>query len=466
MASVCHGGFGPASTRGCRASELRIRSEQPFDMTTPQRIAVIGSGISGLGAAWALSQRHHVTLIEGAERLGGHARTIDVSMDDRPVPVDTGFIVYNERNYPNLSTLLSTIGVATEPTDMSFSVRSGSYEFGAAASALATRPTMLMSRRTRAILRGILRFRSDVAHRSSIARSTTLADHLRDGAYPEPFIEDYLLPLAAAVWSGTGSDAASMPVGTFLDFLGNHGLFEVPRPRWRTVSGGSREYVDRLAKEIPRIWTGAPVRSVTRTEEGVVVTTTEGHEVFDHVVLATHAPQSIALLAGDLREDEAEILGSFGYASNRAVVHRDTSVMPSRRALWSAWNASRTRVSSTDPVSVTYWMNRLQNLDDRYPVFVTLNPGRPLRGVIDTVVFQHPQFDTATERAQRRLHEIQGRGGVWHCGAWTGYGFHEDGLQSGLTVAAALGSPAPWDDSVTPVSPASVHTAPTRYRTR
>jgi hypothetical protein len=431
--------------------------------TTPKKIAVIGSGVSGLGAAWALNQHHDVTLIEREPRLGGHARTIDVAMGHQLVPVDTGFIVYNQRNYPNLSNLFSALDVSTEPTDMSFSVKSEGFEFAATPRALLADPRRLMSPRTWAILRGINRFRKDVSDHSTLSNTeTTLIEYLRAGNYPEPFIIDYLLPLAAAVWSGAGTDAASMPVGTFLRFLANHGLFELERPQWRTVSGGSREYVERIAKGIPLVRTGVAATSVARVPDGVIVTTTDDSERFDEVVLATHTPQAVELLGIDLSPEEREVLEAFRYAPNRAVVHRDPSPMPGRKTAWSAWNAVGTSPGSAQPISVTYWMNRLQNLGERFPLFVTLNPETEPDNIIEDIWYQHPQFNPATHRAQRRLPEIQGRGGVWYAGAWTGYGFHEDGLQSGLTVAAALGSKAPWHDDIVPASPAAVHSAPSR----
>jgi predicted NAD/FAD-binding protein len=429
--------------------------------TSPKNIAVIGSGVTGLGAAWALSRNHHVSLLERDTRLGGHARTIDVTMGEQLVPVDTGFIVFNHRNYPNLTNLFDTLDVATEATDMSFSVKSGRYEFAPTPGALLGDPRHITSRRTWAILRGINRFRKQVAGYETIPNpDDTLIAFLRGGHYPEPFITDYLLPLAAAVWSGAGTDAASMPVGTFLHFLSNHGLFEIERPRWRTVSGGSREYVERIAKEIPQVRTGVNVTAVARAPDGVEVTTPDGPEFYDEVVLATHAPQTLRLLGDDAREEERSILGAFRYAPNRAVVHRDASVMPRRKAAWSAWNAVGTPPGSAQPISVTYWMNRLQNLDPNHDVFITLNPGTDPEQIIDDIWYAHPQFNPDTDRAQQRLSEIQGTDGIWYCGAWTGYGFHEDGLQSGLTVAAALGSPAPWHDSITPATPAAIHSAP------
>lgn len=435
-------------------------------MTTPKHIAVVGAGVAGLGAAWALSQDHHVTLIERNDRLGGHARTIDIPMGNQLVPVDTGFIVYNERNYPNLENLFSTLDVPSVESDMSFSVTSGLRDFAPTPKALFGNLPQLLSRDTWDIMRGITRFRGAVNRHADLADSTmTLGEYLTLHRYSDAFSRNYLLPLAAAVWSGAGTDAASMPIATFMRFLKNHGLFEARRPQWRTVSGGSREYVERIEKEIPLIRTGVDVKAVTRVAGGVEITADGESQLFDEVVLATHAPQTVDLVGSDLSPHERDILGAFRYAPNRAVVHRDPSFMPRRKSAWSAWNAIGTDASSAQPISVTYWMNRLQNLDERHPVFVTLNPVSEPSDIIDDVWYQHPQFNLDTDRAQRLVPEIQGTGGLWYCGAWMGYGFHEDGLSSGLAVAAALGSPAPWHHDIEQVSPASAHSTPA-WRTR
>ena len=426
------------------------------------KIAVVGSGIAGLGAAWALSRRHDVTLYEAEQRLGGHARTIDAVVGDRLVTVDTGFIVYNERNYPNLTALFAHHGVATEATVMSFSVSGEGFEYATTIGGLLAGLSWKRSRRSLAIARGISRFRRSL-RRGDVDADATLGEHLRGSGYPEPFIIDYLLPLAATVWSGSARDAADMHASTLMRFLANHGLFDLPRPRWRTVAGGSREYVDRLAKEITRVHAGTPVSTIRRTGDGAVVMGPHGGERYDHVVLATHAPTSLAIL-DDATDLERSVLRHFRYAPNRAVVHGDASFMPRRRRAWASWNAAAGDEEERAPMTVTYWMNRLQRLDDVADVFVTLNPLRQPQEVIDDVWFSHPQFTPATLRAQRRLPAIQGNGGVWFCGAWTGNGFHEDGLQSALTVAAALGAPAPWHDELEPMSPAAVNAAPRQGR--
>lgn len=431
------------------------------------RIAVVGAGVTGLGAAWALSRRHEVTLYESGRDLGGHARTIDVEMGGRSVPVDTGFIVYNERNYPNLTALFDHLEVATEPSDMSFSAASvdGTFEYAGRISGLFAQKKNLVRPEMWEILRGMLRFRGEKRRlqQGAIDPSVSLAAYLLRRGYPEAFGSRYLLPLAAAVWSGAVDDVGAMPMGTFLRFLDNHGLVSLDdRPSWRTVSGGSREYVGRVAEPIKEILTSRPVRHVARRPDGVVIRDAADEiRRFDHVVMASHADVSLRLLGDGASWAERDVLSAFHYADNRAVVHRDVSLMPRRRSVWSSWN-SLVGIGSDRPVGVTYWMNRLQNLDPRFPVFVSLNPVVEPDSdlVLDSVQYQHPQFDAVSARAQVRLGEIQGADRVWFCGAYAGHGFHEDGLQAGLTVAEALGSPAPWAHRISPVSPAARHAAP------
>ena len=433
------------------------------------RIAVIGSGVAGIGAAWALSARHDVTLLEANERIGGHSRTLDVDIDGRTLPVDTGFIVYNERNYPNLTRFFAALGVDTEDSDMSFAVSSddGAVEYGGRTAAMFSKPQALFDRRIWDIVRGINAFRSERERLVAdlVPDDISIADYLADRGYPDGFGRYYLLPLASAVWSGTRNNAEEMPARTFLSFLDNHGLVSlVDRPQWRTVSGGSREYVDRAIKEITRVHAERGVASVRRTEDGVVVTDVYGvEEMFEHVVFATHADVTSRILGQEATADERRILSSFRYDENEVVLHTDVSAMPKRRRVWSSWNGiERTDDDGSRPVSVSYWMNRLQNLDTPSDLIVTLNPGSSVdpSTVIDRWVTMHPQFDVATDRAQAEMPSIQGRDRLWFAGAHLGYGFHEDGLQSGLTVAAALGSPAPWHEDIVPASTAAIHAQP------
>ncbi len=428
------------------------------------KIAVVGSGISGIGAAWALKNRHDVTLYEADNRPGGHTRTIDIDMGGYSHPVDTGFIVYNERNYPNLTNLFAVLGTPTIDSDMSFAVsdRNTGIEYAGSLGGIFAKPSNLARPRMWSILRGINEFRTEQARleRGEVPDGLSISDYLLHRQYPDAFGSHYLLPLAAAVWSGTGDDVAKMPARTFLNFLANHGLLRLnDRPQWRTVAGGARSYVSRALSGVDEILLGRPVVALERTADSVTVVDGNGdRREFDQVVLATHADTSMKILGDSATDQEREIIGSFRYSYNRAIVHSDAALMPRRKGTWSSWNAiGAVTAEATAPVSVTYWMNRLQSLPEDRQIFVSLNPSIEPRDehVIDDVMFQHPQFDAKSSRAQQELGLVQGRNRTWFAGAWAGYGFHEDGLQSGLTVAAQLGAPAPWADRISPMSPAA-----------
>ncbi len=429
------------------------------------KIAVVGSGVTGIGAAWALKNKHEVTLYESEDRPGGHARTIDIDMGGYTLPVDTGFIVYNERNYPNLTNLFARLGVATKDSDMSFSVsddRTGIEYAGSVGGVFANRGNLIRPQMW-SILRGINEFRSEQARLAAgeVPDGLSIADYLLHRRYPKAFGSHYLLPLAAAVWSGTGDDVAQMPARTFLSFLANHGLLRLnDRPQWRTVSGGSRHYVDRALAGVDEVLLERPIVAIRRDPNSVHLTDATGESrSFDHVVFATHADTTLQILGGEATEPERQIIGSFRYAPNRAVVHSDEQLMPQHRRAWASWNAiGAVTADAANPVTVTYWMNRLQSLPEDRQIFVSLNPTTEPQAdsIIDDVWFSHPQFDASSERAQGDLGLIQGENRTWFAGAYLGYGFHEDGLQAGLTVAAQLGAAAPWADRITPRSPAAV----------
>lgn len=417
-----------------------------------KRVAVVGAGISGLSAAWLLGSAHDVVLYERGDRLGGHSNTVMVEGQFGPVPVDTGFIVYNEVTYPNLTQLFLRLGVRTKASEMSFALSrdGGRLEYsGAGLGGLFARKRNVVSPRFWSMMRDLLRFyKSAAADLAAMPASHTLGDYLRDGGYGAAFRDDHLLPMAGAIWSAPCSAILDYPASAFIRFFDNHGLLKLSdRPQWRTVDGGSIAYVRRLEGAFSgQTRLGCDIVSIRREGDDVIVVDREtGPDVFDDVVIATHADQALAMLS-DATDEERGLLGAFGYSENEAVLHSDVSVMPRRRSVWSSWNYTAGPVDD-GAVSVTYWMNRLQGLETDEPMLVTLNPTAPLREelVLHRETYHHPLFDRAAIEAQRELWKLQGRSGTWFCGAYFGSGFHEDGLQSGLAVAEALGGVRrPW----------------------
>ncbi|MBI3517085.1 MAG: FAD-dependent oxidoreductase [Proteobacteria bacterium] len=432
------------------------------------RIAVIGAGISGLGAAWALRAHHQVTLYEQAARLGGHSNTVEATVAGATIPVDTGFIVYNDVNYPNLVALFRALDVATEPSDMSFavSIGGGALEYsGTDLKGLIAQSRNLVRPRFWRMMVDVVRFyrAARVALRGGTPADLTVGEFLDLGGYSAGFIDDHLLPMGAAIWSTPIERMRDFPLLNFAHFFDTHGLLRLTdRPRWRTVTGGSRAYVARIAAALgPHAIRHAAVTRVRRLPGGVEVADAQGEtRMFDHAVLACHGDQALRLLA-DADDHERRLLGAFRFQPNRAVLHSDTSLMPHRRAAWASWNylAPDRAQARTGAVAVTYWMNRLQNLDPARPLFITLNPPTlPRADLTHRVIdYDHPVFDRAAIRAQTEIAAIQGARRTWFAGAWLGYGFHEDGLVSGLAVARALGADIPWP---TAVAPAGIRPAP------
>jgi uncharacterized protein len=432
-------------------------------------IAVIGTGIAGLSAAWLLSRAHDVTVYERASRLGGHSNTIHVPGRDGPVPVDMGFIVYNPEAYPNLVALFHELGVPTRESDMSFaaSLRGGGLEYaGTDLDGVFAQRGNLLRPRFWSMLKDLLRFyrEAPAAARGREAEELALGQWLSRRGYGDAFIRDHLLPMAAAIWSTPAQDAAAYPAAAFMRFYENHGLLRLTgRPQWRTVEGGSQEYVRRISAPFAeRIRLGCGVRALRREAEDVVVADTQGGSArYDHVVIAAHSDQALAMLADPSPEEQA-LLGAIGYGENDAVMHRDPALMPRRRKVWASWNY----LEGADPgrFCATYWMNKLQSVPGQGDVFVTLNPtAEPeAAGVIHRESYAHPRFDGAAMRAQRQLWSLQGRRRTWFCGAWFGSGFHEDGLQAGLAVAEQLGGVRrPWD---VPNPSGRIHLAPVAER--
>ncbi len=419
------------------------------------RIAVIGSGISGLSAAWMLSQSHQVTLFEAQPRLGGHTNTVDVHVDGHRFPVDTGFLVFNERTYPNLIALFDRLGVASVESLMTFSVQAedGAMEWcGTDLSTVFAQKRNLLRPRFLGMLMDILRCNRELtaAHLAGELGDEALRVWLDRHGYGQAMREWYLIPMTAAIWSTPPSQALDYPVGTFARFCHNHGLLTVnDRPRWRTVHGGGREYVKKLAAGIGTVRLGTPVDAIERSRDGVMVTPVGGNpELFDQVVLACHSDQQLRMLR-DASPAERSVLERVRYQPNVAFLHTDASFLPKQRKAWAAWNY-HVGATGTDQASVTYLLNDLQPLPTKTPVMVTLNPLRePDAATVHArFEYEHPLFDGPAVAAQRDLADIQGHHRVWFAGAWTRFGFHEDGLMSGLAVAAALGNAAPWYKAV------------------
>jgi predicted NAD/FAD-binding protein len=411
------------------------------------RIAIIGSGISGLAAAHRLHPRHDITVFEADHRVGGHAHTVEMALDDATIAVDTGFIVYNQRNYPVFSRLLSELQVPTQPSDMSLSIRDerNGLEWGTNTSRLFAQPRNALRPGFVAMIGEILRWnrlgQRVLAGTVNVDELAPVGDVLAARGFSTRFVEWYLVPLAAAIWSADPATVDRFPIATFCRFLHNHGMLSLgDRPAWRTVMGGSRTYVAALtAPFADRIRTGTPVAAVVRCGDGVEVRVagTDRPETFDRVVLATHSDQAAAILV-DADPLEKEVAGAVRYQPNVATLHTDRRMLPERERTWASWNVQVQE--GRREVTMTYHMNRLQSLATRHQVCVTLNRHDDIDPALvhARIDYDHPVFDAGAIAAQRRRDELQGRGGVYWAGAWWGYGFHEDGARSGTEVAARI----------------------------
>jgi len=422
---------------------LRARGPQAPQADRPrQRAAVVGAGISGLGAAWALRQRHEVTLFETEGRLGGHAHTVDWEQGGQRHGVDTGFLVFNERTYPLLQELFRQLDVPVTHSDMSFSVQAQGLEWcGSDLNSVFAQRRNLLRPRFWGMLSELLRFNRECTALAARGDDRELAEPI--GAFLDrrgfgaAFRELYLLPMVACIWSCPVQQMLAFPIGTLIRFCHNHGLLQVAnRPQWFTVQGGSREYVQRIQAALPNVRSAEPVLALRRAPEGVWLRSPAGEQRFDAVILACHSDQALALLGEQARPAERSVLGAIRYQSNRAVLHGDAGLLPQRRRAWAAWNFESG--PGERPVCLHYLINKLQPLPWAEPVVVSLNPLREPKGPSREFHYAHPVFDEGAVRAQARLPELQGQGHVWFAGAWARYGFHEDGLWSGLQAAKAL----------------------------
>lgn len=408
-------------------------------------IAVVGAGIAGMGAAWLLSRHHQVVLFEAGNYLGGHTHTHDIELHGKHYAVDTGFIVFNEAHYPLLTKMFAELGVASQPTTMSFSVHDAGngLEYNAGnLRGLFAQPGNLLSPRFWRMLCDLVRFyRQAPAVLAWSAPGPTLGEFLESNAYSAVFRDDHLVPMASALWSSPSREILDFPIRHLVAFMANHHMLQLRgRPQWRVVQGGSQSYVRALRTQwAVRERLATPVRAVWRSQDGVMVSSAAGVESFDEVVLACHTDDALALLS-DATGAERQILGAIGYQDNEAILHTDTSVLPQCRHAWAAWNA-HVPADRDAPCSVSYWMNALQSLQAPEQLIVTLNrkadidPARVLR----RLHYRHPRQDHASVAAQSRKAGIQGVSHTWFAGAGWGFGFHEDGLRSGVEVAARLG---------------------------
>lgn len=413
------------------------------------RVAVIGSGIAGLGAAWLLSREHEVVLFEREARLGGHTHTHRVEQGGKAYSVDSGFIVMNPQNYPLLTALLDELGVPTQPTTMSFSVqdaRSGLEYNATNLDSLFCQRRNLVSPKFWRMVRDITRFyRESPALLAEAGDGPSLGDYLRDNDYSPMFVEDHLVPMACALWSSPSQSILQFPAKYLVRFMDNHHMLQVSeRPEWRVVTGGSSSYIEALRRQWKvQVRLSSPARRVRREAERAVVATDDGEEAFDQVLLACHSDQALALLA-DPSDAEREVLGAIPYQANETVLHTDARLLPRNRKAWAAWNAYVPAAPGA-ACTVSYCMNHLQSLESERPFVVTLGRGQdidPAR-VLARMRYHHPVYTHASVAAQSRRGEINGVNRTWYAGAYWGFGFHEDGLRSGVEVARALGAQWP-----------------------
>jgi uncharacterized protein len=419
-----------------------------------KRIAVVGSGIAGLAAARALVQaQQQVTVFEAGSYFGGHANTVDVTLDGVTHGVDTGFLVFNHRTYPHLLQLFAELGVETAPSAMSFSVQVPGQDLewsGLNLASVFCQRKNLLRPVFWGMLRDIMRFNritTAIAQRNAEEQlQQPIGEFLQAHRFGQAFRDWYFLPMIACIWSCPTEQMMAFPMSTLIRFCHNHGLLQVAnRPQWYTVRGGSRQYVQRVVAQLPDARLNSPVLTLQRQAQGVQITTPHGVEQFDQVVLACHSDQSLALLGDQASADERSVLGAIRYHPNHAVLHTDTALLPQRRSAWAAWNYESSRADTSESagaesVCLHYLINQLQPLPWQQAVVVSLNPVRQPapHTVLARMEYAHPVFDQAAVAAQARVPSIQGTANTWFCGAWARYGFHEDGIASGLHAARLL----------------------------
>ena len=416
------------------------------EMESPrQNIAIVGAGISGLVAAYLLHQKHDIVVYEAGDYIGGHTNTIDVETADGVIPVDTGFIVYNERNYPLFTRLLSQLGVESQASEMSFSVscdRTGLEYNGSSINQLFAKRSSILSPGHWKMLRDIMRFNRDAELLHDRGSATTVEQYVQENRFGHAFLENYLIPIGASIWSCPSGTFRSFPIRFVIDFLRNHGMLQInDRPQWRVIRGGSKQYIHPLTESFrEQIRLSTPVQGIERHAEHVDIHLGHGEtERFDHVVIACHSDQALRML-DQPSAIERELLGAFPYQANETVLHTDESLLPKRKRAWGSWNY-RIRSDNSDAVAITYHMNMLQSISSPTQYCVTLNETDRIDTdkVLRRFMYHHPIFTLERDAAQARHAEVIGPNRTSFCGAYWGYGFHEDGVRSGVRVAEHFG---------------------------
>lgn len=414
------------------------------------KIAVVGSGVAGLGSSLLLSSKHEVHLFENESRLGGHAHTSDIQVEGRNVAVDTGFLVYNDLTYPHLRGMFEYLGVETVNSDMSLSIRVPERNLEWAGDNMNTvfaQRKNLLSPRFYRLLFDIVKFHKQAEANCELSRLNrwTVADLLHEMKFSKELAEWYVLPMLAAIWSTPEQKMFDFPAETFLTFFLNHKLLQVnDRPQWKTVRGGSRQYVEKIAGRLQHIHLNEGVLSVEKVGDKLKLTTAKGEGLFDKVVFAT-APSTTRKILKTNHEGLIKFLNSFQVVSNKAVLHRDETQMPVSKKCWASWCVqANLKTTFSNNVSLTYYLNRLQPLTTSKDIFLSLNPGSEPKNVVFKVDYTHPMFDQKAIDAQKDLPSMQGIDGIYHAGAWTRYGFHEDGILSAVNVAKCFGIEVPW----------------------
>ena len=416
------------------------------------KIAIIGSGISGLSSALLLSQKHNITLFESNNRFGGHANTVEIMHKENVIPVDTGFIVYNKLNYPYLVSFFDFLKVETIDSDMSFAVsaRDGQLEYSGSMKGIFAQKKNFFNLKFYRMLKDIIIFFIfGYKYAFQFKESESLGEYVKRCNFSKEFINDHLIPMSSAIWSCPEKEILNFPAKTLLTFFKNHQLINfIFRPKWRTVKGGSKQYVNKVIEKLSsdaknRLILNSKIKSVYCKNDKIEINFEESTEIFDKVIMATHPDQTIKLIK-NLDEQSTDILRKFKYQKNIVYLHSDSSLMPKNKKTWSSWNYISSK--SEEKSSLTYWMNLLQKINNSLNVFVSLNPYiTPINSLTyKKIIYEHPIFNTQTNEAQKKLTEIQGKNNIFYAGAWLRYGFHEDGIMSAVNISSLLNIKIPW----------------------